>query len=97
MYHKIGERLASQPDVSLQSVSNLTGINVRHLERSSQFYKRYPSLDLLPGGKAISWHKIVNDLLPEHIETPKSVEPQNGYAVECPKCKYVFTIPANRQ
>jgi hypothetical protein len=94
MYHAIGEKLATQPDVSLQSVSNLSGVNVRHLERSVQFYKRYPSLDLLPSGKAISWHKIVNELLPEHSETPKLQELKN---LNCPFCGHVLPIDFNQK
>ena len=94
MYHQIGEKLSSQPDVDLQQVSTLSGIGVRHLERSAQFYKKYPRLDLLPGGKSISWHHIVNELLPVH-ETKELApgEPETGkIMVTCPNCGEIFAL-----
>ncbi|MCK4359119.1 MAG: hypothetical protein KAW92_10350 [Candidatus Cloacimonetes bacterium] len=38
------------------------------IKRCSHFRKKYPDLDELPEGKAISWHKIVNKYLPAPSE-----------------------------
>jgi hypothetical protein len=89
MYHKIGELIASQPDADLKSLSSLSGVHIRNLERSLQFYKRFPSLDFLPDGKNTSWHKLVNKYLPEHSETPKSSPVKT---IQCPHCGFVFPI-----
>jgi hypothetical protein len=73
LYHGIGERLATDNDyqkyahgngVLLKSLSQSTNVSERDLYRSIQFYELFPDLDRLPGGKNISWNKIVNDLLP---------------------------------
>lgn len=40
----------------------------RTIRRAIQFATDYPDLDLLPGGKNTSWHKICNNLLPEPRE-----------------------------
>ncbi len=40
----------------------------RDIEQCIQFARKYPDLSLLPVGKNCSWHKIVNELLPEHTQ-----------------------------
>jgi hypothetical protein len=42
------------------------GKSQRDIEQCIQFARKYPDLSLLPQGKAISWHVITRDLLPEH-------------------------------
>ncbi len=48
------------------------GKSQRDIEQCIQFARKYPDLSLLPQGKAISWHIITRDLLPEH--TPETLE-----------------------
>lgn len=87
-YHKVGARILNDNNFIkhaqgngevLSQVTFLTGIKERELYRAIQFYDKYPSLDLLPDGKNISWHKIVNNLLPETVE--QKPEPDI-----CPTC-----------
>jgi hypothetical protein len=72
-YHKVGERLrrdinpienARGNGGTLSALSKSIEVNERTLYRAMQFYDKYPSLDLLPYGKNISWNKIVTELLP---------------------------------
>ena len=63
----------------LSQVTLLSGIKERELYRAIQFYDKYPDLDFLPDGKNISWHKIVNNLLPDSPE--EKPEPET-----CPTC-----------
>ena len=63
-YHKVGE-LIKTSQVTLIQVSRDSGVSVRTLQRSVQFYEKYPDINALPNGKNISWHKITNELLPE--------------------------------
>jgi hypothetical protein len=82
-YHEIGKFLveSSHRYESLKQVSLDSGVPQRTLERTAQFYTKYPDLSLLPFGKSISWHKIVNQLLPEHKEQK---EPE--HLITCPTC-----------
>ena len=74
-YHELGKRILEEKknfeeagikDKGIASrVAASLGKNIRTIERSIQFAEKYPDLDKLEGGKAISWHYIVNNLLPE--------------------------------
>ena len=66
--HKVGLMITSRPDVTVQKVAKDSGLNERDLQRCVQFYIKYPDINALPDGKNISWHKVVNQLLPEHKE-----------------------------
>lgn len=73
-YHQLGRRIATDNvwnargnGRTLTGLSKSTGIGERDLYRAVQFYKKFPSLDLLPGGKNITWNKIIA-LLPEQDE-----------------------------
>lgn len=65
-YHQLGKRIATDNvwnargnGRTLSALSKSTGIGERTLYRAVQFYKKFPSLDLLPGGKNITWNKII--------------------------------------
>lgn len=45
------------------TVSKALNCSERELYRCIQFRKKYPDLNNLPEGKAITWHKIVNQYL----------------------------------
>jgi len=72
-YHQIGERIVNEQNLDrkevygkkiLTHVSKSIGIGERDIYKSIQFYEQYPDLDLLPGGKNITWRYIRNELLP---------------------------------
>jgi len=55
-------------------IANSLGKSQRDIEQCIQFARKYPDLSKLPQGKAISWHYISQELLPEHTQdTPESV------------------------
>lgn len=92
MYHAIGRRITSdhiRADVYgkkiLSQVTQSTGISERNLYRAMQFYEAYPDLRLLPNGKAISWHRIVNEILPEPSEKPEPPKEKR-----CPNCNFLL-------
>src|SRR3990167_3435036 len=66
-YHEIRKRILEEEDVS-KAMSIVTDaipqLSDRTLQRCVQFVKKYPSLDNLPEGKAISWAKVCNKYLP---------------------------------
>jgi len=91
-YHEIGKRLVQNDNFRkyaagnsgvLSQVTLLSGIKERELYRAIQFYDKYPDLDFLPDGKNISWHKIVNNLLPDttEIKAPPETCPTCGQAI----------------
>jgi len=94
MYHEIGKLITSQPDANIQSLSTLSGIQERQLQRAVQFAKKFPDLALLPEGKNLSWHLIVNKYLPEHSLTPteKSDDEIGKVMVKCPTCGFEFAL-----
>ena len=73
-YHTIGKRILAETDnfnrlkiygqKIAQRVAESLGRSQRTIEQAIQFVKQYPDLEKLPLGKAASWHKICNDLLP---------------------------------
>jgi hypothetical protein len=93
MYHEIGKLILSQRDANIQSLSVLSGIQERQLQRAVQFAKKFPDLALLPEGKNISWHSIVNKYLPEHSSTlTEKTDPEAGKVmVTCPACGHQFS------
>jgi hypothetical protein len=79
-YHEIGQMIVSQRYASVQQISKDSNIPERTLQRCAQFYEKYPDMAKLPMGKNISWHKVVNQLLPEHKDRPI-----DEYTI-CPTC-----------
>ena len=78
-YHAVGERIVEEkPNFEQVGVKNINSVvaeamnrSTRHVQRCVQFYKKYPDLDKLPGGKAVSWRKVVNEYLPESTSRQK--------------------------
>ena len=80
-YYLLGKRILEDEDkftkagylkdgMSSQVTTSLRMVSQRTIERAIQFTRYVEkelkgNLDLLPGGKNISWHKICNELLPE--------------------------------
>lgn len=74
-YHQLGKRISEEKanfdkaglygqKITTQ-VSLSLGKSVRTIERAVQFYDKYPDLQLLPDGKNVTWHKVVNKYLPK--------------------------------
>ena len=72
-YHALGERIKNDTEFEkfskgnrlvCNTLANNIGISERTIYYAVQFYDKYPSLDVVPEGKNISWHKIVNKYLP---------------------------------
>jgi len=75
--HLVGQRLLQEEKwftdsgymkMSLHVATSL-GISQRQIEQCIQFARKYPDLSLMNTGKNISWHKITQELLPEHVES----------------------------
>ena len=85
-YHHIGKRILEDVDKfkddkeAVKRVATALQKSTRTIYQAVQFARKYPDLSTLPEGKNISWHKITNNLLPEHKEKEeKEVE-------LCPTC-----------
>lgn len=85
-YHEVGKFITeSHCDYELDQVAKDIEVSELTLKRAVKFYEKYPDMNLLPEGKAISWHKVVNDLLPEVKRDPKEKE-----KTICPNCGFKF-------
>ena len=60
----------------LQTLAVDVGIGERTLWYALQFFDKYPILNDVPEGKAISWNKLITKYLPEHTEKEKKNEYQ---------------------
>lgn len=89
-YHKLGERILEENDnfervkiygqEIVQRVATSLEKSGRTIQFAIQFAKKYPSLDSVPEGKNISWHKICNKYLPAPKEKSQSL-PKGKYSV----------------
>lgn len=76
-YHLVGLRLLQEESrftdagyLKMSSqVADSLGKSQRTIENCLSFARKYPDLNLLPLGKNASWHKICNEILPEHTES----------------------------
>ena len=90
-YHNLGTRILAENDNFERSkiygkaiasrVSRSLGKSTRTIERSMQFARKFPDLNLLPEGKNISWHKLCNNLLPEPKKPQTPPLPEGNYSV----------------
>lgn len=90
-YHQLGQRILEENEnfkrVKIYGkeittrVSQSLGKSIRTVERAIQFYKEYPKLNDIPGGKDMSWHKICNELLPAPKEKVELKEVTGKYNV----------------
>jgi hypothetical protein len=77
--HLVGQRLLQEEkrftDAGYMKMSSHVatslGISQRTIEQCIQFARKYPDLTLMNVGKNISWHKLTQELLPEHVEPIK--------------------------
>lgn len=83
-YHKVGVRVLEENSnferekiygkKIVQRVAESLGKSERTLDYAIQFATMYPSLHNLPFGKAVSWHRICNELLPESSTITKELD-----------------------
>jgi len=62
------------------------GTSERTLWKALAAYDKYPRLDLIPGGKNISWNKLITEYLTETTKGDK----KSVTLIKCPKCGYGF-------
>ena len=102
-YHQLGERILQEHDnfnrakiyreEIVQRVANSLGKSSRTIYHAMQFARQYPDLNLLPEGKNISWHQIVDKYLPEKKEDKKEqIKDSSVISVICPRCGHQFKI-----
>ncbi len=89
--HYIGKLLVDNFDDNLPevlpSLAQKVGRSERTLYRAAQLYKKFPTLDKIPGGKAISMNRIINEHLIESGEKQESKEENCTHGVIiCAKC-----------
>ena len=79
-----GEKIVSR-------VSESLGKSERTINRAIQFAWKYPVLDKTSFGKNVSWHKIVNDYLPEktHEEDLEICCHEWETVIRCAKCHQI--------
>ena len=85
-YHALGKRIAEEKTSNVPVTQLARDLNKRPrtFQRALQFYNKYPDLLMLPEGKNVSWHDIVNKYLPETLtEKEKKLH-------KCPNCGFEF-------
>jgi hypothetical protein len=87
-YHALGERISKEENVIMTQLAEDLNKSVRTIQRSVQFYKMYPNLNMLPEGKNVSWYLICNKYLTSGKK--KKTDSKKSY-IECPKCHYRWT------
>lgn len=90
-YHQTGKLILEHeskfpPGIDpIEAISHATKQSRKTIQRCILFARKFPDLDDLPGGKNISWHKIVNDLLPEN----KKPKPEKDEKLEAKIWQYI--------
>lgn len=93
-YHLVGARIRQncpkpkegeiRKDGIVKLLSRVTvdlNTSVRTLYRAVQLFDLYPSLDILPGGKNMTWHRICNNLLPEAKKEKQTPLPEGKFNI----------------
>ncbi len=96
-YHELGERIVNDPlyqprksRAFLHRVANDIGASERTVYYAVAFYKKFPKLEKVPGGKNISWRQIRIKYLTKGKREKK--EKKKTKTVVCPRCGYKFEI-----
>lgn len=83
-YHQLGERIMAEhknferakiygKDI-VSTIATSLGKSQRTIWYALQFVKKYPDLDKVPEGKAVSWRSIVNKYLPDSEKNKQDKE-----------------------
>lgn len=97
-YHQLGTRiLHDRHNFTKAEIygSNITkrvaesiGKSERTVELAMQFAKKFKTIDELPDGKNMSWHKVCKYVLPNHDEDGEPLECRHAWETVkvCTKC-----------
>lgn len=93
-YHELGTRILEDYDyvkeIGVDKFINGVAEDINKSKRTVyyalQFAQTYPDLDKLPGGKAVSWHRIVHEYLGEKKDEKKPK------MQKCPNCGFEYEI-----
>ena len=99
-YHNLGKRILEDHDnfkrakiygeKIVQGLAESLNMSSRIIWYAIQFVKKYPTLDLIPEGKNITWNKIIT----KYLTTQKETGPTNiDYTVRCPQCGLEYECP----
>lgn len=69
-YHELGREVVEN-NLSIDEVADWTGQRAKTIHYCVELYKRYPDLNSLPDGKAVSWYKITKTLPPHEKNSSK--------------------------
>jgi hypothetical protein len=86
-YHEVGKYISESHRDNYEQIAEDAGVSELTITRSVRFYEKFPDMNKLPEGKAISWHKVVNDYLPDAKRERKKKEK----IITCPKCGHQWT------
>jgi len=84
-YHEVGRFIVESQRDNYEQIAEDSGVSEMTISRSVRFYEKFPDMNKLPEGKAISWHKVVNDYLPDVKRERKKKK-----LITCPKCGHQF-------
>lgn len=69
-YHEVGKRIVEAGHTDkVEEIASYLGRSKSTVYRTVQFYNKYPDINTLPEGKAITWRKVVQKYLPEKSRT----------------------------
>lgn len=95
-YYQVGKIIETLIGIHDMGVSELTaslavktGKSERNLYYALKMVRKYPTINKLPEGKAISWNKMVHKYLPESPKEEK--EEDEKVLATCPICGFKFT------
>jgi ssDNA-binding Zn-finger/Zn-ribbon topoisomerase 1 len=86
-YHEVGKFIAESQRDNYEQIALDTGVSELTITRSVKFFEKFPDINKLPEGKAISWHKVVNDYLPD---SKRERKPKKEKLITCPECGHQF-------
>ena len=106
-YHQLGKRILEENhnferrkiygDEIATRVSQSIERSKRTVERAVHFAKKYPSLDDVPGGKAMSWRRVCNELLPAPKDTLPLPDAKYLVIYADPPWQYDFSLSDSRK
>lgn len=97
-YHELGKRILEEKANFTKegiygkqityNVAVAAQRSIRTIERAVQFAEKYPDLAMLPDGKNVTWHMVVNKYLPAvkaSSEAPQTAEPDKEIKIKASK------------
>lgn len=95
-YYKVGkiiEVLIGTHDISVSEITAGLAVKINRSERALYYslamVRKYPDINALPEGKAISWNKLVTKYLTEPKE--EKLQPVDKHLLKCPNCGFMFS------